>query len=90
MDAAQSQHDKIVRGLLLQHGGYEIATEGDSFTCSFEKATHAVSFATALHQMLDETLWPAPVADFCFRFALIFLHHKQNSSFNKPQSGPIE
>lgn len=38
-------HHQVVRRLLLQHAGYESATEGDSFILAFHNATQAVGGA---------------------------------------------
>ncbi len=68
MDAAQSLHDRLVRGLLLQCGGYEIATEGDSFICSFPTPIYAVTFSMSLHKALEEADWPKEVSKHCKRY----------------------
>eukprot|EP00879_Flechtneria_rotunda_P033594 GHRR01037223.1.p1 GENE.GHRR01037223.1~~GHRR01037223.1.p1 ORF type:complete len:116 (+),score=22.79 GHRR01037223.1:561-908(+) len=44
MGAAVEQHNVILRGLLEQHGGHEVRTDGDSFTLAFHDAADAVAY----------------------------------------------
>ncbi|GFR48374.1 hypothetical protein Agub_g10264 [Astrephomene gubernaculifera] len=52
-------HHRCVRRLALRHGGYESATEGDSFILAFEDVRAAVAFALDLQaRLLDGAPWP--------------------------------
>jgi len=43
MDKAIDVHDRIMRGLLGKHFGFEVTTEGDAFQFVFHHANDAVS-----------------------------------------------
>jgi hypothetical protein len=58
MDAAIREHHAVIRRLLLRHGGYESATEGDSFILAFHTAHDAVLFSSQLQQELLTAPWP--------------------------------
>ncbi|GLI60932.1 hypothetical protein VaNZ11_003168 [Volvox africanus] len=52
-------HHHCVRRLALKHGGYESATEGDSFILAFSSVRSAVAFALDLQtQLLNAPSWP--------------------------------
>ncbi|KAG2453169.1 hypothetical protein HYH02_002493 [Chlamydomonas schloesseri] len=59
MDAAIKLHHRIIRQLLLQHGGYESVTEGDSFITVHRKPDRALAFALATQEALLVADWPA-------------------------------
>ncbi|GIM07985.1 hypothetical protein Vretimale_11962, partial [Volvox reticuliferus] len=58
MSEAVRLHHTCVRRLLLVHGGYESATEGDSFILAFLTARQAVAFAMDLQAQLLVQPWP--------------------------------
>ncbi|GLI70646.1 hypothetical protein VaNZ11_015578, partial [Volvox africanus] len=58
MSEAVRLHHTCVRRLLLVHGGYESATEGDSFILAFLTARQAVAFAMELQAQLLVQAWP--------------------------------
>ncbi len=45
MNTALELHHTLVRKLLHRHGGYESATEGDSFIAAFHTPWDALAFA---------------------------------------------
>jgi class 3 adenylate cyclase len=59
MEAALALHHTMIRQLLVKHGGYESATEGDSFILAFHSAKDAVLFSMELQQALLAAAWPA-------------------------------
>lgn len=44
MQRALDTHDTVLRALLARYYGYEVTTEGDSFTMAFHDPVDAVSF----------------------------------------------
>ncbi|KIY97406.1 adenylate cyclase [Monoraphidium neglectum] len=58
MDAAQEIHDSLMRDLISKYCGFEVTTEGDSFTVAFHDAFDAVSWALAMQQAMLEADWP--------------------------------
>lgn len=44
MQMALDTHDTVLRALLARYYGYEVSTEGDSFTMAFHDPVDAVSF----------------------------------------------
>eukprot|EP00198_Chlamydomonas_reinhardtii_P014049 XP_001703386.1 predicted protein [Chlamydomonas reinhardtii] len=58
MDAALKLHHRVIRQLLLQHSGYESATEGDSFILAFHRPLDALLFAAEAQQALLDAVWP--------------------------------
>ncbi|KAK9842884.1 hypothetical protein WJX74_003872 [Apatococcus lobatus] len=58
MSRALEAHDKLLREILKSHYGYEVTTEGDSFTLSFHDAIDAIGFALHLQERLLEVPWP--------------------------------
>lgn len=61
MQRALDMHDTVLRALLARYYGYEVTTEGDSFTMAFHDPVDAVGFScflayhlcTALHNDND-------------------------------------
>ena len=45
MQKALDTHDTVLRALLARYYGYEVTTEGDSFTMAFHDPVDAVSQA---------------------------------------------
>ncbi|PNH04997.1 Cycloartenol synthase [Tetrabaena socialis] len=58
MDAALQIHHSTIRKVLSANGGYESATEGDSFVVAFADPTSACTFAAACQLALLEQEWP--------------------------------
>ena len=52
MMAAISLHDCIMRDSLARHYGYEVATEGDSFTIAFHEPQDALAWAITAQQVV--------------------------------------
>ncbi|KAG2492217.1 hypothetical protein HYH03_009462 [Edaphochlamys debaryana] len=59
MEQAIRLHHTTIRRLLAKHGGYESATEGDSFIVAFASVASAAAFAAACQLELMEQDWPA-------------------------------
>ncbi|KAG2494772.1 hypothetical protein HYH03_007016 [Edaphochlamys debaryana] len=59
MDSAIYQHHNLARRLILKFGGYESATEGDSFIIAFHAAHDGVCFCASFQQELLLLPWPA-------------------------------
>jgi hypothetical protein len=59
MDASLQLHDTVLRLLLHHCGGYEVTTEGDSFTVVFHDAVDAVKWCLSVQQV--RPLVPAPL-----------------------------
>ncbi len=57
----QHKHTQIVREYINKHSGYEINTEGDSFSIAFLDVPRAVLFCLNVQQRLLETNWPQEV-----------------------------
>ena len=60
MDKAIDVHDRIMRGLLGKHFGYEVTTEGDAFQFVFHLAIDAVRYLSPPPQ------GPFPTSHQCF------------------------
>ncbi|KXZ46830.1 hypothetical protein GPECTOR_40g564 [Gonium pectorale] len=58
MNAAVQLHHVCVRRLIVEHDGYESATEGDSFILAFKSVKQAVAFALELQALLLVQPWP--------------------------------
>ncbi|KAL6754416.1 hypothetical protein V8C86DRAFT_354545 [Haematococcus lacustris] len=58
MNAAVELHHSLVRKLLVQHHGYESATEGDAFILAFHTPSDALHWAQAFQQGLMHLAWP--------------------------------
>ena len=54
----RTEHDRLVRGALEAHGGYEVGTEGDAFFAAFGSAADAVAAAVDAQRALAEHSWP--------------------------------
>lgn len=54
------RHGEIIRGALIENGGVEVSTEGDSFFATFTTAPSAVACAAAVQKGLASEAWPAP------------------------------
>jgi class 3 adenylate cyclase len=54
----QEIHDQIMREAIAKHGGYEIITEGDSFTVAFMTVSSAVACCLDVQYRILETNWP--------------------------------
>lgn len=65
MNRALSVHDKIIRQSILQTFGYEVLTEGDSFTVAFHSATDAVRFAILVQERMQTYAWDSPFSKVC-------------------------
>lgn len=57
----QEIHDQAMREGIAKHNGYEIITEGDSFSIAFTTVAAAVSFCMDTQYRLLETSWPKRV-----------------------------
>ncbi|GBF94709.1 adenylate cyclase [Raphidocelis subcapitata] len=58
MNIAQELHDNVMRDLISKYCGFEVTTEGDSFTIAFHDAFDAVSWALAMQQAMLDADWP--------------------------------
>ena len=58
MRAALELHDRILRTRLLEHSGYEVKTQGDSFMVAFATVRDAVSWCLAVQAELLRAPWP--------------------------------
>ncbi|WIA37804.1 hypothetical protein OEZ86_014669 [Tetradesmus obliquus] len=58
MTLAQEVHDSVMRSLIGRYCGYEVTTEGDSFTIAFHDAFDAVCWSLAMQQAMLEADWP--------------------------------
>lgn len=63
MTLAQEIHDTIMRGLISKYVGYEVNTEGDSFTVAFHDALDAVAWALHVQEAMLEADWPEELLD---------------------------
>jgi class 3 adenylate cyclase len=57
MQEALSLHDHIIRQTIVNHNGYEIKTEGDSFQIVFHECHDAVLFALMAQEALHSAPW---------------------------------
>jgi class 3 adenylate cyclase len=57
MQGALSLHDQIIRQTIVNHHGYEIKTEGDSFQIVFHECHNAVLFALMAQEALHSAPW---------------------------------
>ncbi len=53
------QHRRLLRKVWVEHRGFEVSTEGDSFLVAFDNADNAVSAAAAAQRALASADWPA-------------------------------
>lgn len=58
MRTALEVHDRVLRALLAEHGGYEVKTQGDSFLVAFTSAVEAVRWCLEAQQALLRAPWP--------------------------------
>ncbi|XRB05522.1 adenylate cyclase [Pycnococcus provasolii] len=58
---AQRVHDNVMRRALQQHGGLEIATQGDSFELCFASVSAATKFCLDVQKRLSEHEWTKEV-----------------------------
>jgi len=65
MNRALSAHDKIMRQSIVATFGYEVLTEGDSFTIAFHSAIDAVKFAILVQERMQTYAWDSPFAKVC-------------------------
>jgi predicted ATPase/class 3 adenylate cyclase/predicted negative regulator of RcsB-dependent stress response len=56
--AVLGHHNKLLREVFNQHGGYEVDTAGDSFFVSFGRAADAASAAAEAQRALAAATWP--------------------------------
>lgn len=61
MRAALDVHNLLMRGLLAEHLGYEVKTEGDAFMLAFAEPQHAVHFCLRAQQSLLQAPWPPAI-----------------------------
>jgi YVTN family beta-propeller protein len=52
------EHNRLVRGVLYEHGGLEIANQGDAFFIAFRRARDAVTAAIAAQRSVLGARWP--------------------------------
>ena len=53
-----ADHQLIIRAALVEHSGWEIDTQGDSFFAAFRRAKDAVGAALSAQRALSEHAWP--------------------------------
>ena len=58
MRTALALHDALMRQLLVEHGGYEVKTEGDAFMVAFVDAAAALAWCLAAQVGLGRLAWP--------------------------------
>jgi predicted ATPase/class 3 adenylate cyclase len=61
MRGALELHDRVLRGLLEPHHGYEVKTQGDSFMVSFPSVEDAVQWCLATQEALLHAPWPEEI-----------------------------
>ena len=59
MFAALQVHDRVLRSLLTEHGGYEVKTQGDSFMVAFSSVLEALRWCLEAQEALLRAPWPA-------------------------------
>eukprot|EP00951_Prasinocladus_malaysianus_P026837 scaffold239268_cov36-Prasinocladus_malaysianus.AAC.2 len=59
MVTAQEMHDSCLRQALHDCYGYEVHTEGDSFTVTFHEASDALKWCAKVQQRLQKLPWPS-------------------------------
>ena len=55
------EHDQLVREAVVEHGGFEVEHEGDSFMLAFSSARSAVLCAVAIQRAISGQAWELPV-----------------------------
>ena len=63
MCKAMRIHNRLVRGCMLDLGGYEVKTIGDAFMVAFATALDAVRFGLDVQRGLREAEWPAELVE---------------------------
>ena len=58
MRAALELHDSLLRARLVEHSGYEVKTQGDSFMVAFATARDAVRWCLEVQMELLHAPWP--------------------------------
>jgi class 3 adenylate cyclase len=61
MEASLALHDRVLRDVTAEHGGYVFTTAGDSFAVAFHSASKALQAARAAQVRLAEADWPGPM-----------------------------
>jgi len=82
MMEAQGQHDKCLRKCLHDCYGYEVHTEGDSFTVAFHEAEDAMKWCASVQESLQSLTWPA-----VFSSAPVCGRHRETVAAGTPHSG---
>src|SRR5882724_2876218 len=57
MRVALATHDKLMREVLEEHGGYVFKTVGDAFCVAFDTAQDALAGAIQVQRALRATVW---------------------------------
>lgn len=60
-EKVQEMHDTLLRDLIIQHGGYEINTEGDAFHIAFKDVYAASQYCLAVQYQMMEQDWPREI-----------------------------
>jgi predicted ATPase len=55
-------HDELVRGAVVEHGGYVFSTAGDAFAAAFSTPAAAIDAAVDAQRRLSTASWPGNVA----------------------------
>ena len=63
MEKGVALHNRLVRAILADHGGYEVKTIGDSFMVAFTTMLDAVQFGLDVQTGLHEAEWPAELME---------------------------
>ena len=61
MRAALAAHDRILRSVIEEHGGYVFSTAGDAFSAAFWTPAEAIAAAVEAQRRLARGGWPEPV-----------------------------
>ncbi len=59
MRTALEVHDRVLRSLLVDSGGYEVKTQGDSFMIAFSSVLEALRWCLEAQEALVRAPWPA-------------------------------
>ena len=63
MGRALDVHNRVLRALIAEHGGYEVKTQGDSFMVAFASVVTAVRWCLEAQRALLEAPWPEVLLD---------------------------
>eukprot|EP00755_Sulcionema_specki_P025911 Sspe_Gene.84407::Locus_55410_Transcript_1_1_Confidence_1.000_Length_2410::g.84407::m.84407 len=63
MRRAMTVHDEVVRGVIVQHNGYEVKTIGDAFMVAFDSTVDAVLFGVSVQEKLYQASWPEEILE---------------------------